>query len=132
MKALNAKSTAKFFKLIEGLNEPGDSERISNNESFMPVVVEFNYQFDTGRQYSLSHYGEQNGDLMSDPDMTFFVDADGKVFPMTYRNDYAGVEQIAIELKDSVPKLLRKTAQADMVEFVQDWLVNIWEQQEMG
>ena len=98
----------------------------------MPVVVEFNYQFEPGRQYSVSHYGEQNGDLMSDPDMTFYIDADGKVFPMTYRNDYAGVGQVAIELKDSVPKLLRKTAQADMVEFVQDWLVNIWEQQELG
>ena len=109
MKALNAKSTAKFFKLNEGLNEPGESKRIANNDSFMPVVVEFNYQFDSGRQYSLSHYGEQNGDLMSDPDMTFFVDSDAKVFPMTYLNDYAGMEQVAIELMESVSKLLRKT-----------------------
>ena len=36
--------------------------------------------------YSIAHYGQQNGDLMADPEMTFRGDGT----PLTYRNDYVG------------------------------------------
>ena len=46
---------------------------------------------------SVAHYGEQNGDLMRDPEMCFELgSADGlhlNVF--SYRNDYVGVEQVS-------------------------------------
>lgn len=46
---------------------------------------------------SIAHYGEQNGDLMRDPEMCFEVSGlwgrDVGLSPYYYRNDYLGVEQ---------------------------------------
>ena len=46
---------------------------------------------------SVAHYGEQNGDLMRDPEMCFEVSGrwgrDVSLSPYYYRNDYLGVEQ---------------------------------------
>ena len=44
---------------------------------------------------SVAHYGEQNGDLMRDPEMCFELGlADGAhLSAFYYRNDYLGVEQ---------------------------------------
>jgi hypothetical protein len=44
-------------------------------------------------EVSVAHYGEQNGDAMRDPEMTFIVvpEACGWIWhPLTFRNDYAG------------------------------------------
>ncbi len=45
---------------------------------------------------SVAHYGEQNGDLMRDPEMCFELGFDGGIAdlnPFYYRNDSVGVEQ---------------------------------------
>lgn len=39
---------------------------------------------------SMCHYGEQNGDLMKDPDILFHVGKDGVIEYKEYQNDYAG------------------------------------------
>jgi len=48
---------------------------------------------------SIAHYGEQNGDLMRDPEMCFeLANPLGKGWTMTpyhFRNDYLGVEQVS-------------------------------------
>ncbi len=44
---------------------------------------------------SVAHYGEQNGDLMRDPEMCFKLGLAGgpHLNPFYFRNDYMGVEQ---------------------------------------
>ena len=43
---------------------------------------------------SIAHYGEQNGDAMRDPEMCFELgNAEMRLDPFYYRNDYMGVEQ---------------------------------------
>lgn len=45
---------------------------------------------------SVAHYGEQNGDLMRDPEMIFEAEGSGEqmnLVPYYRRNDYAGIEQ---------------------------------------
>ena len=44
---------------------------------------------------SVCHYGEQNGDLMRDPEMCFELGFAGGAHlnPFYWRNDYAGIEQ---------------------------------------
>ena len=48
---------------------------------------------------SICHYGEQNGDPMRNPEMCFEMELESgrlkALHPYYYRNDYAGVEQIA-------------------------------------
>lgn len=44
---------------------------------------------------SVAHYGEQNGDVMRDPEMCFELGMAGgpRLSPFYYRNDYVGIEQ---------------------------------------
>ena len=44
---------------------------------------------------SVAHYGEQNGDLMRDPEMCFelAVKNGSELIPFYYRTDFVGVEQ---------------------------------------
>ena len=65
---------------------------------------------------------------MRDPEMTFFVNSDGVAFPASYRNDYLGIEQVAIVI-DGEHFLIRRRLQQELCQFAKDWLANISEQQ---
>jgi hypothetical protein len=52
---------------------------------------------------SVAHYGQQNGDLMRDPEMIFEAEESGEqmnLVPFYWRNDYAGIEQYSALTKD--------------------------------
>jgi len=51
---------------------------------------------------SVAHYGEQNGDLMRDPEMMFEFGLAGGAHlnPFCWRNDYAGIEQWSRIIRD--------------------------------
>lgn len=51
---------------------------------------------------SVAHYGEQNGDLMRDPEMCFELGLAGGAHlnPFYWRNDYVGVEQWSRFIRD--------------------------------
>ena len=71
------------------------------NPPYMPLTIE---GIGTGPRnlpaVSVTHYGEQNGDLMRDPEMCFELQIqDGQivaVMPYYYRNDYMGVEEQSV------------------------------------
>ena len=75
---------------------PGLSLKI-DNLPYMPLCIEA--MDESGPMglpaVSVAHYGEQNGDLMRDPEMCFELGFAGGVHlnPFYYRNDYMGVEQ---------------------------------------
>jgi len=67
------------------------------NAPYMALVIEA-----TGESgpmglpvFSVAHYGEQNGDLMRDPEMCFELGSGDEphLDPFYFRNDYLGVEQ---------------------------------------
>ena len=63
------------------------------NAPYMALVLEAIEAGPSGLPtISVTHYGEQNGDLMRDPEMCFEL-RDGELDPYYYRNDYVGVEQ---------------------------------------
>ena len=63
------------------------------NAPYMDLVIEAIEEGPSGLPaVSVTHYGEQNGDLMRDPEMCFEL-RDGELDPWYYRNDYVGVEQ---------------------------------------
>ena len=75
---------------------PGLSLKIEN-QPYMSLVIE---AMDESGQcglpaISVAHYGEQNGDLMRDPEMCFELGLAGGAHlnPFYWRNDYMGVEQ---------------------------------------
>lgn len=71
---------------------------------------------------AIAHYGEQNGDLMADPDMELIVNFDRQeVLPATYQNDYLGVfQEIYLEGNRWRPKLSR-----ELTSFLNTWLRNL-------
>lgn len=89
------KNVQKIINLFGG--DKFTTVRIENG-GFMPLTIERIGTFGPNEfpLYSVCHYGEQNGDLMADPEMTFAVSQMLKKtewHPVSFRNDYAGIYQ---------------------------------------
>src|SRR5437870_1283625 len=86
---------------------------------------------------SVTHWGEQNGAAMRDPDMTFFVIADPALKtwefrPLTFRNDYAPdpatdgcVDREFAVIEDGIFQITNRSQYADAREFTLLWDKNI-------
>ena len=108
---------------LSPLTETNPHRRIENAR-YMPLSLEYLYTKNDGRQvYSMTHYGNQNGDLMADPDMTFAVDfMAGTVEPLTWQNDYIGrYDQVYSSDGTRYSPYLRTS----LDDFLWHWLQNI-------
>jgi hypothetical protein len=95
------------------------------NEPWMTLVIE-----DTQERgpnglpaISVAHYGEQNGDLMRDPEMIFEAEESGEetnLIPFYWRNDYAGIEQYSAFV-DEGRTLLNAKLKREHVAFAGMW-----------
>jgi hypothetical protein len=139
MNFLSVKATQIFLRLLH-LARSNDKEelyvKIHNNTSFMPLSVECIDVFESQNAeiWSVCHYGEQNGDLMNDLEMTFWVHEENDktfIFPMSFRNDYMNVYQECMwQDFNEVGKFnVKKRLQRQLVDFAQTWLKNIEQQQ---
>ena len=76
--------------------DPGLYLRIEN-APYMTLVIEATRELGPMGLpvLSVAHYGEQNGDLMRDPEMCFEIGSgdESLLDPFYFRNDYLGVEQ---------------------------------------
>ena len=101
--------------------------------SYMSLSVEdIGMSPDGHRLVSLCQYGEQNGDLMRDPDLVvlFHNMPDGAAAePVSYRNDYLGIVQDVyrydeVGKRTHVLPLLKQ----DLQEFARAWFATLREQ----
>jgi hypothetical protein len=101
--------------------------------SYMSLSVEdIGRSPDGHRLVSLCQYGEQNGDLMRDPDLVvlFHNMPDGAAAePVSYRNDYLGIVQDVyrydeVGKRTHVLPLLKQ----DLQEFARAWFATLREQ----
>ncbi len=100
---------------------------------FMPLSIEeIGATEDGHRLVSLCQYGEQNGDLMRDPDMVFlFHNApDGAAAePVSFRNDYLGLSQEVYRYDEAgrrthvVPSLKQ-----ELKAFAESWFADLKDQ----
>lgn len=100
------------------------------NPGWMPLTVEVVQAFANGAyEVSVCHYGEQNGDAMRDPEMTFFVTTAGAWQPLYYRNDYVGVEHWCASVSpEGVAVVTNAKLERELVEFARLWDANIKQQ----
>jgi len=101
--------------------------------SFMPLIVEeIGVDGEGHRLVSLCHYGEQNGDLMRDPDIVFMFQDTPHGFiaePVSFRNDYLGLDQEVYRYDDTGTRTyLDTTLKSQLREFAQIWFANLNEQ----
>ncbi|MBW4533703.1 MAG: hypothetical protein KME09_07165 [Pleurocapsa minor HA4230-MV1] len=101
-------------------------------KGYMPLVLE---RLEP-HVISLSHYYQQNGDLMADPDLTFLVrpSVDNQtllLFPLMYRLDGLGLYQELAFLNDQRDQILsfKSRSMADVASFCNQWAINIQAQQ---
>lgn len=88
---------------------------------FMDLVIEKIWN----DRISLSHYYEQNGDLMADPDVEIIVDNEKETLrPVTFQQDNLGVYQCAYQGDTLVDDNLAN----ELSHFLNQWLDNIKEQ----
>ena len=114
--------------LIDGMNAHDEEKHYRRYEAagFMPLVIEAISADKDGRTvYSMTHYGEQNGDLMADPDMTMKVDHEAQtVEPLSFQNDYLGLyQQVYIERDGQ--RLYSPRLRSQLDDFLRQWLKNI-------
>ena len=126
MKSVNQKARAVLHQLAEMAEANGGHIKIDNGPGFMPVHVEH-----IGNNcMSVAHYGEQNGDAMRDPEIVFWEGADLGWYPVSYRNDYLGINREAVTEWDGArPKSYLPREQADEAVFSGTWMDNISQQQ---
>ena len=120
----------RLLPFIQGMGEDDDHRRYEA-PGYMPFTVEYLHYADRHGHpvYSLTHYGEQNGDLMADPDMTIAVDPDaGTVEPLTFRNDYMGVDQQVYIRAANGQLLYSRRLRSELDDFLRQWLKNLAEQ----
>ena len=102
-------------------------------DGFMPLSVEDIGQSAEGnRLISICHYGEQNGDLMRDPDMVFEVYASPTLTtaePLSFRNDYMGLMQEIYRYDDDGRKThVNARLKEDFKSFARTWFTNLKDQ----
>ena len=139
MKSLNSKATQIIQKLYGSMSDPkyrqdedGNYAKIQNSPALMPVVVEkVGHLKGYGEIISIAHYGEQNGDLMADPDMTFTI-VRGEYYPISFKNDYVGIYQEVFSYnEDGSPEAIDIKLQSDLTTFANQWMNSIQEQQRL-
>lgn len=91
-----------------------------DNEPYMALVIEKI----ASDQVSVAHYGEQNGDLMKDPEIVFSI-RDDQWLPASFENSYRGVYQEAIFVKDDGKEYCRPRLLQSLKSFAATWARNI-------
>ncbi|GKS62884.1 hypothetical protein YTPLAS72_01880 [Nitrospira sp.] len=100
---------------------------------FMPLSVEeIGFSDDGHRLVSLCQYGEQNEDLMRDPDIVFLFHnlPDGTAAePVSYRNDYLGLSQEVYRYDEAGRQThVLPALKQDLQEFARAWFATLREQ----
>jgi hypothetical protein len=108
--------------------EPGFHFKIEN-PPYMALVIEDIQELGPHGfpVISVAHYGEQNGDLMRDPEMLFEISKHGEqtvLTPHYWRNDYVGIEQYSATIGDGRLAVNQKL-QREHAEFAEMWDRNL-------
>lgn len=118
----------KLLPLLGDMLQTGRDYKRFTAEGYMPLVIEaLHYSDHKGRPvYSMAHYGQQNGDAMRDPDLTFSIDSEaGTVEPLTFQNDYLGIYQEVYCTNDAGQLCYSPRLRSSLDEFLWIWLDNI-------
>ena len=137
MKPINQEARKVLDLLTKDLGQENNHRRVDTS-SFMAVVVEYLREIEFSSVslpiYSVTHYYEQNGDMMRDPDMEFMRGKDGQYYPIYFRQDgVAGLCQEVLAFDDEGKiKGYRPRLQRELATFAGVWMRNIKHQQDLA
>ena len=121
------KTIAQILELAAPL-KPGFHLKIENPPYLALVIEDIQQRGPNGSPLiSVAHYGEQNGDLMRDPEMVFEIERSGEQIKMTptyWRNDYVGKEEFSA-IEQGGQWLVISALQRAHSEFATTWDANL-------
>jgi len=130
MKAINQRAKKVMDKLTENWDSVGNGRKIDNTKgTFMAVHIELIGECELGKIFSITHYYEQEGDLMRDPDMEFIKGGDGQYYPISFWQDSPRIRDEPLTWKDGEMVSYNEKRQKALVTFANTWMRNIKEQQ---
>jgi len=135
LKPLNKVAEQIFKKIIAGVTSDKAKYIGEKGGAIMQVVVEKIYhENDYGKVYAVGHYFIQNGDRMSDPEMTFLVnDADGRVYPLSFeQHGFFARYQESCEFENGKLKTIIRKMNNEHKNFANQWMKNINCQQDLN
>jgi hypothetical protein len=126
------KAYLRYAKLLDELLAGARAVRLTV-PGYMPLWVEKMGSSEEGhRLVSLCHYGEQNGDLMRDPDMVFLFHncPDGLAAePISFRNDYLGLSQEVYRYNEAGRRThVFPVLKRELNEFATTWFATLRDQ----
>ena len=138
LRRLGSRATRVFRALVDGLTA-GAARRVDNAAgTFMSVSVDCLAADDRGGAlYALAHRYEVNGDLVSDPDVEFYVVADDEqsggraVYPTAVDHGSLGYRRYVDFDAAGRPATADRRGQADLARFCDGWMRNIAAQQRL-
>lgn len=138
MKKINKEATKTLEKIARGL-KVGERTIVDNTKgAFMPVHIEVIGRVEgvpgTGRLISIAHYYEQNGDLVTDPEMVFIEskEANGEIayYPVSW--EMGGIKyERSVDIDEGRISGVRPKLQRQHAIFAGKWLDNIKSQQRL-
>jgi hypothetical protein len=126
MKALEEDAADVFHRLMKGLRKIGDSRELNGHKA-IPIHVEVIDINGYGSLVSVSHCFDCKNGKLKDPEVIFLVDAEKKVFPLSYKQENFGTEFTAAFMENG-RWVVRPKLQEAMTDFCQDWMLNIFRQ----
>lgn len=125
MKPVSKAAQKILDRLFAGM-EPGTSKKIDNAKgTFMALSVERLSE----NTFSMAHYFEQNGDLVADPDMEFWRDAQGQFFCVGLTQVMGFYTRAITKFEGGKPSKFSPRAMKDLNSFATLWCRNIAQQQ---
>ncbi len=125
-------SYQEFAKYLDQLLGGVHAVRIAVSGYMLLSVEEIGSSGDGYRLVSLCHYGEQNGDLMRDPDIVFLfhnVPDGAAAEPVSFRNDYLGIVQEVYRYDETGrPTHVLPSLKQELTEFAESWFANLKDQ----
>ena len=92
------------------------------SSGYMDLSVEILEKTSDYIRISMTHYGEQNGDLMADPDMEIKIYKEHQTAEaLSFQNDYIGIYQVVYPEAGIVNLKLKK----ELNDFLGTWLNNL-------
>lgn len=136
LKPLNKKAEKTFFKIIKGITPNNPVNKIGEEgQVFMQVIAEQIYHNNQyGKVYAIGHYYQQNGDRMSDPEMTFLVnEADNRVYPLSFEQHgfFARYEENCVFDEEGKLDGIYRKRNNEHKNFANQWMENIKHQQSL-
>lgn len=114
----------RLLPFIDAVDALPDRHFTFTSDGFEPLSLEFpECTFNGCPVYGMMHYYTQNGDLMRDPDMSFFVDRESAcIVPMSYEMSALGTYR---EVFDGEPEAVRRGLLSELSDFMNTWTKNI-------